>query len=295
MISVDGPITQRGVDAVGDVGVAGLAERDDPAVADADVALDDAPVVEHDDVGDHEVGRALGARSSCPGASTRGSSCRRRRPPRRRRRSRSSLDLDPEVGVGEADLVADRRAVERARSARATILISARRAGARHAARARERHERRRRARRPARSAPTSRRGCRAGTRARRRGRTRSAGVGLREVEVRADLDRPVAGVHHRAASRRSRPALSSSSPAAGRPSSPGDHWDRLVQRHELAAVRERRLDLHLVDELRHALHHLVAREHRRGPACISSATERPVAGAPRSPSTRAAPPPRGG
>ena len=34
-----GPIRRRGVDAVRDVGVAGLAERDDPPVADADVAL----------------------------------------------------------------------------------------------------------------------------------------------------------------------------------------------------------------------------------------------------------------
>ena len=34
---------QVGVDAVHGVGVAGLAERDDPAVADADVGLDDRP------------------------------------------------------------------------------------------------------------------------------------------------------------------------------------------------------------------------------------------------------------
>ena len=35
-----------GVDSVGDVGVAGPAEGDDPAVAEPDVRLDDAPVVE---------------------------------------------------------------------------------------------------------------------------------------------------------------------------------------------------------------------------------------------------------
>ena len=111
-ISVDGPISRAGCDAVGDVGVAGLAERDDPPVADADVALDDAPVVEHDDVRDHEVGRALGAR---------------RRALEHRLADRLAaaedrlvaadaavvLDLDPEVGVGEAHLVADGRAVER--------------------------------------------------------------------------------------------------------------------------------------------------------------------------------------
>ena len=44
---------ERRVHAVGDVRVAGLAERDDPAVADTDVALEDAPVVEDDRVRDH--------------------------------------------------------------------------------------------------------------------------------------------------------------------------------------------------------------------------------------------------
>ena len=48
------------VDAVHGVGVAGLAERDDPPVADADVGLDDAPVVEDDRAGDDQVGGALG-------------------------------------------------------------------------------------------------------------------------------------------------------------------------------------------------------------------------------------------
>ena len=50
-----------GVDPVHGVGVAGLAQGGDPAVADADVGLDDAPVVEHDRAGDHGVGGALGA------------------------------------------------------------------------------------------------------------------------------------------------------------------------------------------------------------------------------------------
>ena len=42
-------------------GLPALPMRDDPAVADADVGLDDAPVVEDDGAGDDEVGRALGA------------------------------------------------------------------------------------------------------------------------------------------------------------------------------------------------------------------------------------------
>ena len=78
---------QVGVDAVHRVGVAGLAERDDPAVADADVGLDDAPVVEHDRAGDDGVRACPRRGSPGTGPSTRGSPCRRRRPPRRRPRS----------------------------------------------------------------------------------------------------------------------------------------------------------------------------------------------------------------
>ena len=56
------------VHAVGDVGVAGAAERDDPAVPDADVGADDAPVVEHDRVGDDGVQGARRRRVSVPWA-----------------------------------------------------------------------------------------------------------------------------------------------------------------------------------------------------------------------------------
>lgn len=52
---------QVGVDAVHGVGVAGLADAGDPAVADADVGLDDAPVVDDHGTGDHGVGGALRA------------------------------------------------------------------------------------------------------------------------------------------------------------------------------------------------------------------------------------------
>ena len=61
MTSVRRADDERGVDAVHGVGVAGLADADDAAVADADVGLDDAPVVEDHRAGDHQVGRALGA------------------------------------------------------------------------------------------------------------------------------------------------------------------------------------------------------------------------------------------
>ena len=107
------PDHERRVDAVDRVGVAGLADADDPAVANADVGLDDAPVVEHDRARDHEVGRAVGARSSSPGPSTRGSPCRRRTPPRRRRRSGPRSTSIQQVGVGEPDPVAVGRPVQR--------------------------------------------------------------------------------------------------------------------------------------------------------------------------------------
>ena len=48
MISVDAADLEPGRDAVLDVGVARLADRADAAVADADVRLDDAPVVDDD-------------------------------------------------------------------------------------------------------------------------------------------------------------------------------------------------------------------------------------------------------
>ncbi len=104
-----------GVDAVHGVGVAGLADAGDPAVAQADVGLDDAPVVEDDGAGDHGVGGALRAGGAglphrladdlaaaedrfvagVPGAA-----------------GAVLLDLHDEGGVGEPDAVARGRAEE---------------------------------------------------------------------------------------------------------------------------------------------------------------------------------------
>src|SRR5262249_24945458 len=53
---------QLRVDARLDQRVAGLADADDPAAAGADVALDDAPVVQDDGVGDDQVEGRLGDR-----------------------------------------------------------------------------------------------------------------------------------------------------------------------------------------------------------------------------------------
>jgi hypothetical protein len=100
------------MDAVGDVGVAGPAERHDAPVAQPDVRLDDAPVVQHQGVGDHRVRRPARARQCRLG----------HRLPDRLAAAEDRLlaaegqvllDLDPEVGVGEPDLVTDGRAVQR--------------------------------------------------------------------------------------------------------------------------------------------------------------------------------------
>ena len=163
--------------------------------------LDDAPVVEHDDVRDHEVGRALGGGRACPAASTRGSSCRRRTPPRRRRRS--GPPRPRARGRCRPGARGRRPSARRARrSARGRSGSRAQPAGRARGARRRARRASRR-ARRPARSAPTSRRERRAGS-PRRRAVEVERVVDVGEVEVRADLDRPVAGVDdaQRAASR---------------------------------------------------------------------------------------------
>ena len=54
MISVPAPMTM--VDAGLDVGIAGLADARDAPVLDADVGLDDAPVIEDERIGDDRVG-----------------------------------------------------------------------------------------------------------------------------------------------------------------------------------------------------------------------------------------------
>ena len=217
---------QRRVDAVHHVRVAGLAERDDPARRDADVALDDAPVVEHDHVRDHEVRRAVHARALEHRLADRLAAAEHRLVAAE---AAVLLDLEPQVGVGEPQPVADRRPVERA-VARARDLSP------------QPRHLPRARRARPAstsRSAPGSKRtdvpaGTSSRKPARRRAVERQRVVDRDELEVRADLDRPVAGVHH---PQHARLAPGVELRARRRaPARPGS-CDRLVQRHELATV----------------------------------------------------------
>ena len=212
MISVPGPIDD--VDARLHVGVAGLAERGDAAVLDRDVGLDDAPVVDHERVGDdgvgdvcaetrlalaHAVADRLAAAELHFFAVAAGA------------QGVVVFDLDDQLGVGQAHAVADRgaehlgigaaresrhqRAVRRSRSrAKASERPADQAAKAVHDPVAAERDEH------DAALLPRleAHRGARGDVQAHAvRGRAVEAQrrVGLGEVIVRADLDRPVAGV----------------------------------------------------------------------------------------------------
>src|ERR1700724_3060028 len=105
------PDLQQRMHTIRDVGVARFAERGDPPVTHADVALNDPPVVEDDGVRDDEVRTTIAAG---------------RRPLLHRLPDRLPaseprlvaadamvlLDLDPEVGIGQPNLVAGGRSVE---------------------------------------------------------------------------------------------------------------------------------------------------------------------------------------
>ena len=130
---------------------------------------------------------------------------------------RSSLDLDQQVGVGEADAVAGGRPVQRAGSGRAAIRLidasASERSGDLAAQPGDDAGGRRAGPARPSRvdAGLEAHRGAGRDVQALPAGRgavERQRRVGLGEVVVRADLDRPVAGVHDRRASVTGRPAL---------------------------------------------------------------------------------------
>ena len=109
-----GPHHQLRIDAGHGVRVARLPHFDDPAILDADVALDDAPVVDNQRVGDHEVERA-----ALPG--TQGAAALPHPIADDLAAAKGDfvavvgvvvLHLDDQVGVGQADAVAGGRAVE---------------------------------------------------------------------------------------------------------------------------------------------------------------------------------------
>ena len=112
MISVPGPMTSRGSTPFWVKRIAGLADGHDPAGTNADVALDDPPVVDDHRVGDDQVAvirahRLLERALILP-------------VPDRLAAAEDGLlavvgvvvlDLDDQFGVGQPDAVADRRAV----------------------------------------------------------------------------------------------------------------------------------------------------------------------------------------
>ncbi len=97
------------VDARLDIGVAGLADAADPAVADADIGLDDAPMVEDHGVGDDRVDRALGAAALALPHAVADHLAAAELDLLAIDRA-VALDLDDEFGVGEPQPVAGRRA-----------------------------------------------------------------------------------------------------------------------------------------------------------------------------------------
>ena len=112
MISVPGPITSRGSTPRLGQRVAGLADGHDPAVPDADVALDDPPVVDDHRVGDDQVAvlraHRLVERALILPVADRLAAAEDRL---LAVVGVVVLDLDDQLGVGQPDAVADRRAV----------------------------------------------------------------------------------------------------------------------------------------------------------------------------------------
>lgn len=153
-----------GVDAVHGVGVAGLADAGDPAVADAQVGLDDPPVVDDHRARDDGVRSALRARGArlahgLPNDLATAEHGLVTGAPRAA--GAVLLDLDEQVGVGEADTVAgggaEQIGVRAAGEIRHRGHLRSRRAGrVRHGHRRAVRVRRRRGS--PARSARRSRR-----------------------------------------------------------------------------------------------------------------------------------------
>ena len=91
------------------VGIACLAQCDDPSVPDTQVGLDDSPVVEHHHAGDDGVGGAVGARGAAlpHGLADHLAATEHRFLTGQSRATGAVLgDLDQQVGVGEPDPVA---------------------------------------------------------------------------------------------------------------------------------------------------------------------------------------------
>lgn len=104
---------QSWVDTIGDIGIPTPADPDDPTVADADIGAHDAPVVKNHHIGDHRVqGPFCGGNQ---GLIHRFAD--RLTTPKDRfltAEGQILLDLNPQIGVAQSDLIPDRRAEEAA-------------------------------------------------------------------------------------------------------------------------------------------------------------------------------------
>ena len=99
-------------DAGLDVGVARLAHPHDPAGANPEIGLDDAPVVQDEGIGDDQVEHAVGGGGACRLAHSVANHLPAAELHLVAVDGEVLLDLDQDVRVGEPDAIADRRAVE---------------------------------------------------------------------------------------------------------------------------------------------------------------------------------------
>ena len=103
-----GPRPDHDVDAGLDIGVAGFADPADAAIADADIGFDDAPMVEDHGIGDDRVDGAVGARR-LPLPHAVADDLAAAEFDLLAIDRAVALDLDDELGVGQAQPIAGRR------------------------------------------------------------------------------------------------------------------------------------------------------------------------------------------
>ncbi len=275
---------QIGIDAGLRVGIARLADLHDAPVANADIGLHDAPVIDDQRVGDHQIERAVLGLARGGGALAHAVA---------NHLAAAERDLvavdgvillhfDDQLGVGQAHAVAGSRAVQVGVSAARDLTLTLARLQRSvhlavvpvHGAAAAECHQRhflffaRLKADRGA--------GCNIQAHAVSRCAVEiERGVHFEEMIVAAHLHRAVAGVAHHHPRRG--PAGVQFDVAVAENVFSRMHsqllLNRIVNRDQLGAVRKRRFHLHFMDHLRHAVHHVLAREDGGARSAMMSAT----------------------
>ena len=113
MTSVEAPTTKFGMHAVLHIGVARLADADDETIAQADVGFDDAPMIDNQRVGDDGVEHAIGARGAATLAHAVADDFAAAEFDFFAVNGEIALDARPQFGVGQTDAIARRRAIGR--------------------------------------------------------------------------------------------------------------------------------------------------------------------------------------